>query len=391
MFKEWCLERTYKVYYCGNGATAFTKKKYLGKKVQGEVGKFRYRASQVVFFPRLKLRDYFVQEGARQVGYQMRRKSEKLGRYWEWYCTDGQWHAIGDIAKNKEITPAVFRVGQRISFADFGLRKGEETFFEAKWENETTGEEMECGWYVYRNKLMAHALGVSESGKSYQNTRAVFERSYEKGYRYFEVDLALTTDGKLVCCHGWSKKNCEKIGMEYQPSFENMTYDLFMQQKVDGNPVMDIYGLRQIMEEYPDTYFEIDLHKKMSDIIPMTKLLVEAMKDAPHLFDRLLIQAQSRLFFREIRSVHSFLNTMVIAGEDWPEIMDLMIAFALETGVCAIALRKDLATPEHVAMIRAAGLYVMIYTISEDAALAREWLERGANTICTDRLTLDCL
>lgn len=47
-----------------------------------------------------------------------------------------------------------------------------------------------------------------------------FERSYQLGYRYFEVDVALTEDEKLVCCHGWSEKNCQVCGMEYQPEFD---------------------------------------------------------------------------------------------------------------------------------------------------------------------------
>lgn len=65
---------------------------------------------------------------------------------------------------------------------------------------------------MFKNKLLAHALG-GYNGHTYLNTREAFENALKNGYLYFEVDLKLTTDGKLVCWHGRSKRSSKKTGV----------------------------------------------------------------------------------------------------------------------------------------------------------------------------------
>lgn len=150
---------------------------------------------------------------------------------------------------------------------------------------------------------------------------------------------------------------------------------------------MDIHKLYEIMQKYPDTYFEIDLHKDNYE--KKIELLVEEMENDESLLDRLLIQAQGRPIYHRINGVHHFLNNQVIAGESWMDKMDGMISFALEHGLCAIALRKDLAQKKQVQMIRQSGIYVLAYTVKEDVELSRELLQRGVSTICADGILME--
>lgn len=376
----------YHVRYEGNGATGWSNEKINGKKEPEGTGSLRFCVSDKSMRKTYRLQSCFEQEGARFEGYYLRRKK---GKHWQWYCNDGKWHGLKNIVTEEGLEQKTIRSGEEFDFAKFGIARGMTVVADARWKHADTKEEMNCGFFVYRNRLMCHALGVSDSGKTYQNTKAVFERSYQKGYRYYEVDVAVTEDDKMVCCHGWSEKNCQVCGMEYRPEFEHMTYDLFMKQKVDGNPVMDASGLKNLMEAYPDTFFEIDLHK--GNTRRKIELLVEAMDHRKELLDRLLIQAQGRPEFKEIHETHKFLNVQIIAGQEWLDKIEGMIDFALENGVCAIALRKDLALEQQVQMIRAAGLYVLAYTIAEDAAFSAELLRRGVSTICTDKVTYDAL
>ena len=53
---------------------------------------------------------------------------------------------------------------------------------------------------VERGLLVAHALGEI-GGVQYTNSLEAFQCNYRRGYRWFEVDLALTSDGELVCFH----------------------------------------------------------------------------------------------------------------------------------------------------------------------------------------------
>ena len=68
--------------------------------------------------------------------------------------------------------------------------------------------------YQYLNTIsmsdyMAHALG-GINGQAYTNSKEAIENSYKKGMKLFEVDIKLTSDEKLVCVHGWSKKDYEE-------------------------------------------------------------------------------------------------------------------------------------------------------------------------------------
>ncbi len=384
--KKLYYHMNYHIRYVGNGATGFSKGRIKGKKQPETTGSLRFCLWENRMRRVKRLQSCFEQNGAQFEGYYLRRKSDK---HWQWYCNDGKWHGLKTIVTNEGLKQKCIRPKEKLDFAKCGIARGTVVVADARWKHADTEEEMNCGWHIYRNRLMCHALGVSGSGKTYQNTEAVFEQSYKKGYRYYEVDVAVTEDDKMVCCHGWSQKNCRVCGMEYRPEFEHMTYELFMQQKVDGNPVMDASGLKDLMEKYPDTVFEIDLHK--GNTRRKIELLVEAMEQRKDLLDRLLIQAQERAAFKEIDETHKFLNVQIIAGQEWLDKIEGMISFALEHGVCAIALRKDLARKEQVQMIRAAGLYVLAYTIPEDAALSAELLGRGVSTICTDQVTYEAL
>lgn len=387
--KEFVRKRFwYKIVYVGNGATeivaANTHKN--GWSVQNKNGSGAMRFSVTECFIRKKITagEWFCQQDAVFLGYYIRKKHKKS---WEWYCTDGTWNHIETIVEHEEKQQAMISPDKMVNMSDLQIKRGETVYFVAQWEHAESKERMDCGYWVFRNPLMAHALGMSENGKTYQNTYEAFERSYQSGYRYFEVDVALTEDEKLVCCHGWSEKNCQVCGMEYQPEFEHMTYELFMKQTVNGNPVMDIHKLYEIMQKYPDTYFEIDLHKDNYE--KKIELLVEEMENDESLLDRLLIQAQGRPIYRRLNGVHHFLNNQVIAGESWMDKMDGMISFALEHGLCAIALRKDLAQKKQVQMIRQSGIYVLAYTVKEDVELSRELLQRGVSTICADGVLME--
>jgi glycerophosphoryl diester phosphodiesterase len=56
--------------------------------------------------------------------------------------------------------------------------------------------------YQPDSHYVAHA-GGAYLGKTYTNSIAAFDRSYQAGYRLFETDLNLTTDGHIVLLHDW--------------------------------------------------------------------------------------------------------------------------------------------------------------------------------------------
>ncbi|MBQ6359804.1 MAG: hypothetical protein IJJ25_01460 [Lachnospiraceae bacterium] len=235
---------------------------------------------------------------------------------------------------------------------------------------------------MYREQYMAHALG-GYRGYQLLATEEAFRNSYQCGFRYFEVDLKATADDQLVCTYGWSRQVCERIGMPYDPAFENMTHELFMKQKIHGMPVMDAARLIALMEEFPDTYMEIDLHTLDQErAVYMTRLLAEQFCEKAGLADRLLIQVNTEEMYFAVDSVYHFPYYQFNVREEADK-TDHFIAFCREHGICAMALKGKFADEERVRKIKDAGLELLVFTI-DSPSRCREYLRRGASTICTN-------
>ncbi len=368
------------IIYVGNGADRIHKEKVQEKEFQVQApgtGVWRFVVQQKISgkIEKTELEEIFSYDKGEFLGYYARKKQ---GKRWKWYTENGQWYCSTKLAKADAPKKKMFQAGERIGKA---FKAGENVYFIAQWRNPENGEVMQTGYPIFSHKLMAHALGAHK-GKRYTNTREAFEHSYAEGYRYFEVDVALTTEDALVLSHGWSKKACKMTGMKYKPEFEHMTREQFKKQTISGMHVMDLSDLREIMKQYPDTYFEIDFHR--TDVAKKVKVLLKEFEGWEELLDRLLIQAENRKIFAEIDEVYHFLNVQLILGEEWLRKLEEGISFTFEHGIETIAMQQMFFDENAVRVLKEAGLNVMAYTLKDDVLRAKELLAMGVNTICTD-------
>ena len=125
--------------------------------------------------------------------------------------------------------------------------------------------------YQYLNTIsmsdyMAHALG-GINGQAYTNSKEAIENSYKKGMKLFEVDIKLTSDEKLVCVHGWSKKDYEeRLGITYNNENRVMSYEQFINTKIKGKyTTMSFEDLIKYMKKYNDIYVMLDIGRKLYD------------------------------------------------------------------------------------------------------------------------------
>jgi lipoteichoic acid synthase len=51
-------------------------------------------------------------------------------------------------------------------------------------------------------RFFAHAGGEID-GNKYTNSKEALDLNYQKGFRYFELDIIATSDSQLVACHDW--------------------------------------------------------------------------------------------------------------------------------------------------------------------------------------------
>jgi glycerophosphoryl diester phosphodiesterase len=318
---------------------------------------------------------FYCPDGA-FTGFVLRRKHAGV---WEWYTIEGAWHSLGaDMPEMK-----LFRTGDELPVGNEKLPKT--YILEARW-SAGDGAYAGCGYPMFQNRLMAHALGGLD-GKTYHNTLRAFDAAREQNYQYFELDIAMTTDKRLVLCHGWTEAQCRTIGMEYTQDLEQATYDRIMAKTVHGNSLMDAKTFYRIAKQYPQYRFQIDFHsvngKEMKTRI---ELFLEDMNRDPEVLDRVLIQSYSRSMFEGMAKLYPFKYHQYLVGKNIDQVDDI-INYALDHGICALALRMNLAKPALVNKIKKAGLYTLAYTVNHDLDVAAKLLQSGVDTLCTDFIT----
>lgn len=239
---------------------------------------------------------------------------------------------------------------------------------------------------MFKNKYLAHALGGYE-GHKYLNNEPALKEAIKKGHKYYEIDLCLTKDGHVVPSHGWTPANAERCGMPYSPEFENMTKELFLKQTVHGMPTMDTELLYSYMKKHKDFYWELDLHGlKKEAAIEITKAVVNDFHNDEELFDRFLVQVNSREMFDGIDSVKHFkyYQYLLYKGTT-PEKLKEAIEFCKANGIISIALSMKDASEEYIRTIKNAGLCLLVYSTDKQKTADRLY-KMGVDTICTNTL-----
>lgn len=115
------------------------------------------------------------------------------------------------------------------------------------------------------NTIIAHAGGGIE-GDKYTNSLEAFQNSYEKGHRLIELDINMTSDGKVVARHDW-----KDIKDQTYETFKNRLYK-------DKYKPIDFQQVIKLLKKYDDVYIILDgktkspqavrtLYKKLMSIL----------------------------------------------------------------------------------------------------------------------------
>ncbi len=242
---------------------------------------------------------------------------------------------------------------------------------------------------MYKIPLTAHALG-GINGKSYLNTRECFEKSVKNGHRYLEVDLRMTKDEKLVCSHGWGQAQCEKMGIEYNPEYDNMTEKQFLEMNIFGMHTLNIGMLYELIKLNPQVYMHFDISKPSYDETKkLVKKLVDGFNNDDAVLDRCVLQIRSKEMLMAAREVYNFkyIAYCILKTE---ESVEKTADFCAENGICAIALHKRYASKETIKYIKSKGLSLSVFT-SDNLMEVKELLSLGADTIVTNKMKVDML
>ncbi len=154
------------------------------------------------------------------------------------------------------------------------------------------------GDYDWSQKLAATALGGKCLQYTNMNTPETVSEKLAHGYRWFEADVRMTRDNRLVCVNGWSENSWQKMNLaEPYPGPEGMDYEEFMKcSYYDGHyPTMDVYGLFEILRQNPQMRLILDLGRPAAEVMEqIVKLLERPLGDDYDLLNRVMIRVQRR-------------------------------------------------------------------------------------------------
>lgn len=125
--------------------------------------------------------------------------------------------------------------------------------------------------------IILHA-GGSVDGLSYMNAQETFLYYYNMGYRYFEYDLKLSSDGRLIGTHAG-----ENIDTSAFSSLSTLTYEEFKQIRLsNGYTPVNEEWLMDIIMTYPDVRIVVDAK---GDTIEEDSLIVQRFEVLENIYN----------------------------------------------------------------------------------------------------------
>lgn len=166
------------------------------------------------------------------------------------------------------------------------------------------------------DNYIIHALGGIDGKYNNLNSVEVMEKYYNMGFRRFEADVCLTSDGVPVLEHGWKKEEYEKrLGIEnyredkadqkgnYVPSYEE-----FMKMKSYGQfKTFDFASLCGFMHQHDDLLVMIEIGKQnYEDTIKIYTSMAETVKYDRFVMNRWIVKASTLGMLEAVRMVYNF-------------------------------------------------------------------------------------
>lgn len=212
--------------------------------------------------------------------------------------------------------------------------------------------------------IVAHALGTVE-GRRETNSREAFLESYAAGQRIFEVDLQLTSDGKLIARHDWDQMSYYNLEQAYVGV---MDWETFI-----NTPIcfcytpLDIDRILSLMRVFPDCYIVTD--SKDTDepsVRAQMRTLVQAVNQTgdPSLWDRIIIQIYHEEMYDWVKAeapVTNWIFTLYqLANPDYEKIG----AFCQERNIAAVTMNVSRISGENSAILHQYGRKIYLHTVN---------------------------
>jgi glycerophosphoryl diester phosphodiesterase len=153
-------------------------------------------------------------------------------------------------------------------------------------------------WTTLDSGLVTHAAGGIDGIEGTNSYEALVE-NYKLGHKVFEIDLNLTTDGRLVAVHDWAGYSGPKSSAEFK--------DIKIKDRFTSMSLEDVLDF---MVANPDLYLVTDTKSfEYTDeqiVIQFTELYQQANKRGATVLDRIVPQIYNQKMYTLIKGVYDF-------------------------------------------------------------------------------------
>ena len=235
----------------------------------------------------------------------------------------------------------------------------------------------------HRFIALAHRGGwLTAEDAPRENTAYAFRRAVELGYRYVETDVRTTSDGELVAFHdSVLDRVTDATGRVGEQSYADL-------QGVRVGGIDPIPRFADVLEEFPDTRFNIDL-KDAGAVRPLAELLGRL-----HAEDRVCVCSFSGSRLSAFRKLMPDVPTATTPrAVAWAtHAFGLRRLFvdpgaALQIPVRQSGVPLDLVRADVVRLSHATGRVVHVWTVNDEAEMHR-LIDLGVDGLVSDDITM---
>ncbi|MCC3377432.1 phosphatidylinositol-specific phospholipase C/glycerophosphodiester phosphodiesterase family protein [Cohnella sp. REN36] len=242
-------------------------------------------------------------------------------------------------------------------------------------------------------RLVAHALGGID-GYDYTNAYEAFTANYARGFRLFEADLLLTSDGALVARHEWGAFFNRKLEQNApdvpDPAKDDAPLSLraFKSLPIHGayRP-MDLDDLLALLKKHPDAYLITDT-KSTDPAVVARQFGMIAEKGGEvgkEVLARIIPQLYDLEMYAQVEAIYpfpSYILTLYASQLSDDEVVEYV---RRHPKIGAVTMPGERASSAFVERLGQAGARVYAHTIN-DAFACERYRQLGVNGVYTDFL-----
>ncbi len=214
--------------------------------------------------------------------------------------------------------------------------------------------------------VIAHALGTVD-GRSETNSLEALQDSYERGFKVFETDFCLTSDGYLALRHDFEEDSYFTFEQDMDDT-KVMSKDEFLSTPIKGiyTPIL-LDDLIAFMNEHNDVHIVTD--SKSSDketVVEQFKKLKEIVEATgnPTLYDRIIVQLYSYDMLEYVESVHQFKNYILTLYQMEDMSYGKVGRFCKAKGIDVVTMPQESCSLKTSEKLHEYGLKVYTHTVN---------------------------